>query len=133
MTEQRAIAWGVDLDIAAIGIAHDLDGVVRRQRRARSRDRAQRSDHRGLDRQRMDRDVGHAAQGSGAFLGAAKIERAADAKAPHHRDVVIGEMTEMVGAENLPPAHGAAVLGGITAKIAEIAGAGEIEMAGRGI
>ena len=39
----------------------------------------------------------------------------------------------MVGAEDLPPAHGAAVRGRIAAEIAEIGGAGEIEVAGMGI
>ena len=49
-----------------------------------------------------------------------------------HGDIFFGEMAEMVGAEDLPPAHDAAVVGGIAAKVAEIAGAGEVEMAGRG-
>ena len=80
----------------------------------------------------MHGDVGHAAQRGVALLGAAKIERAADAEAAHHGDVVIGEMAEMIGAEDLPPAHDAAIAGGIAAEIAEIAGAGEVEMAGRG-
>jgi hypothetical protein len=38
----------------------------------------------------------------------------------------------MVGAEQLAPSHNAAVLADIAAEIAKIAGAGEIEMAGRG-
>jgi hypothetical protein len=42
-------------------------------------------------------------------------------------------MAEMVGAEDLPPAHHAAVFSGIAAEIAEIAGAGEVEMTGRRI
>ena len=133
MGEQRAEARSVVLDIAAIGVAHDVDGVIRRQRRAGGRDRAQRRNHRGLDRQRMNGDVGDAAQCGGALFLAAKIEGAADAQAPHDGDVVIGEMAEMVGAEDLPPAHDAAVACGIAAEIAEIAGAGEAEMAGRGI
>ena len=49
-----------------------------------------------------------------------------------HDGVLIGKMAEMVGAENLPPAHGAAVAGRVAAEVAEIAGAGKIEMAGRG-
>ena len=77
-------------------------------------------------------DFRHAAQRGGALLGAAKIERAADAELPQHGDIVVGEMAEMVGAEDLPPAHGAAVARRIAAEIAEIAGAGEVEMAGRG-
>ena len=77
-------------------------------------------------------DFRHAAQGGGALLGAAKVERAADAELPQHGDIVVGEMAEMVGAEDLPPAHGPAVARRIAAEIAEIAGAGEIEMAGGG-
>ena len=50
----------------------------------------------------------------------------------NHSDIVVGEMAEMVGAEDLPPAHDAAVARGIAAEIAEIAGAGKTEMAGRG-
>ncbi len=132
MRKQRAVTLRVVLDIAAVGLAHHLDGMVGRQRRAGGRDRAQRRDHGGFDRQRMDGDFRHAAQGGGALLGAAKVERAADAELPQHGDIVIGEMAEMVGAEDLPPAHGPAVARGIAAEIAEIAGAGEIEMAGGG-
>ena len=80
----------------------------------------------------MDRDFRNTAQRGGALLGAAKVERAADAELPQHRDIIVGEMAEMVGAEDLPPAHGPAVTRGIAAEIAEIAGAGEIEMAGGG-
>jgi len=40
-------------------------------------------------------------------------------------------MAEMVGAEDLSPADAAAVLGAIAAEVAEIAGAGEIEVTGR--
>ena len=56
-----------------------------------------------------------------------------DAEPAQDRGVIVGEMAEMVGAEDLPPAHGAAIPGRIAAEIAEIAGAGEIEMTGRGI
>jgi len=42
-------------------------------------------------------------------------------------------MAKMVGAENLPPADRAAVPGGVAAKVSEVAGAGEVEVAGRGI
>ena len=79
----------------------------------------------------MSGDVGHAAQRLGTLLGAAKIERAPEPR-PQHRDVVVGQMAEMIGAEELPPAHDAAVAGGIAAEIAKIAGAGEVEMADRG-
>ena len=80
----------------------------------------------------MGGDFRHAAQGGGALLGTAKVERAANAELPQHGNIVIGEMAEMVGAEDLPPAHGAAVARGVAAEIAKIAGAGEIEMAGGG-
>jgi hypothetical protein len=46
-------------------------------------------------------------------------------------DVSCREVAEMIGAENLPPAYGATVPAGIAAKVAEIAGAGEIEVTGR--
>jgi len=39
-------------------------------------------------------------------------------------------MAEMVGTEDLPPADSAAIFAGIAAQIAEIAGTGEIEVAG---
>ena len=65
-----------------------------------------------------------------ALLGAAEIECAPDAEAAQHLDIGFGEMAEMVGAEDLPPAHDAAVPGRIAAEVAEIAGAGEIEVAG---
>ncbi len=81
----------------------------------------------------MNRDLREAADRRRALLGAAKIERALQAEAAQHLDIGFGEMAEMVGAEDLPPAHRAAILAGIAAEIAEIAGAGEIEMAGRGV
>ena len=68
-----------------------------------------------------------------ALLGAAKIERALQTQAAQHFDIGLGEMAEMVGAEDLPPADGAAISGGIATEVAEIAGAGEIEVAGRDI
>jgi len=39
----------------------------------------------------------------------------------------------MVGTEDLPPPHGAAIFGRIAAEVAEIAGAGKAEMTGGGI
>jgi hypothetical protein len=39
----------------------------------------------------------------------------------------------MVGTEDLPPSDDTAVRSGIAAEIAEVAGAGEVEMAGRGV
>ena len=79
----------------------------------------------------MNGDLRYAALGGGALLGAAKVERAADAEFAQHGGVTIGEMAEMVGAKNLPPAYSAAVGRRVTSEIAKIAGAGEIEMAGR--
>ncbi len=81
----------------------------------------------------MHGDVGHAAQRFGALGDAAEIERAFDPEAAHHGDVLLGEMRKMVGAEDLPPAHGPAVARLVAAEVAEIAGAGEIEMTGRGV
>jgi len=81
----------------------------------------------------MHLDLPDAAQGACALLHAAKVERASDAERAQHRCVGLSEMAEMVGAKDLPPAHDAATLAGIAAEIAEIAGAGKIEMAGRGL
>ncbi len=80
----------------------------------------------------MHGDFRHAALGGSALLGAAKVERAADAELAQHGGVVIGEVAEMVGAKNLPPAHRPAVGRRIAAEIAEIAGACEVEMAVEG-
>ena len=111
-----------------------LDGVLRRQRRAaRRRSRAAPQPPWVSTGSECTAMSGDAAQRRVALFRAAEIERAADAQAPHDGDVVIGEMAEMVGAEDLPPAHDAAVACGIAAEIAEIAGAGEVEMAGREI
>ena len=132
MRKQCAEPRRVLLHIVAVGIAHDFGGVVLRQLRAGGCDDAQRRDHRGFDWQRMHRHIIHEAQRSLALLGAAKIECAFDAEPANQSDIVIGEMAEMVGAEDLPPAHDAAIARGIAAEIAEIAGAGKIEMAGRG-
>jgi len=133
MREQRAEARRVVMYIAAIGIAHDLQRVARRQRGTVGSPRAQRRNDGRLDRQRMDRDLGNAAQRCCALLGAAKIERAFEAQPAQHLDIGVGEMAEMVGAEDLPPAHDATIAGGIAAKVAEIAGAGEVEVAGGGL
>ena len=54
MRKQRAEVLRVFLHVAAVGVAHHVDGVVGRQRRAGRRDGTQRRDHRGFDRQRMD-------------------------------------------------------------------------------
>jgi hypothetical protein len=114
------------------GIAHHLDRVIRRQPGASRGDGAQRGHHRGFDRQRVHVNLGHAAQRRGTFLAPAKIECAPDPEAANHCDVVIGEMAEVVRAEDLAPADAAAVACRVAAEIAEIAGAGKTEMAGRG-
>jgi hypothetical protein len=81
----------------------------------------------------MNRDLLKTAEGGNALLSAAKIERAFQTKTTQHRDIIGREVAEMVGTENLPPADGTAISGGIAAEIAKIAGAGKIEMAGGGI
>src|ERR1700722_13453023 len=78
----------------------------------------------------MNRDRIIGANGRCALLGAAKIERAFKAEAAQNVDIGHGQMAKMVGTEELPPADVAAILAGIAAEIAEIAGAGEIEMTG---
>ena len=81
----------------------------------------------------MHLDLPDAAQGACALLHAAEVERAFDAERAQHSRIGLGEMAEMVGAKDLPPAHDAAVVARIAAEIAEIAGAGKIEMAGGGL
>ena len=81
----------------------------------------------------MNRDLLEGADGRRALLNAAKIERALQTEATHHFDIGAGKMTEMVGTENLPPTHRAAIVTGIAAEITEIAGANEIEMTGGNI
>jgi hypothetical protein len=76
----------------------------------------------------MDCDLLKTAHRRHAFLGAAKIESAFQAEAAQHLDVGFSEMAEMVGAEDLSPTDAAAVLSGIAAEVAEIAGAGKIEV-----
>ena len=78
----------------------------------------------------MNRNFLKNADGGCALLGAAKIERALQAEAAQHVDIGLGEMAEMVGTEDLPPADSPAIPAAIAAQIAEIAGTGEIEMTG---
>ena len=77
-------------------------------------------------------DFLHAAQRLAALMLSAEIEGAPDAEFAQNGTVGCRQVSEMIGAEQLAPTHRAAVAGGIAAEIAEIAGAGEIEMAGRG-
>src|SRR3954453_13542619 len=95
-------------------------------------DRAQRRHHGRFDRQRMRFDMIGTAERLDAFVLAAKIYRALHAELAQHGRVGRREVAEMVRAEQLAPSPKAAVLADIAAEIAKIAGAGEIEMAGRG-
>ena len=79
----------------------------------------------------MHGDLLDHAGGRPALLYTAKIEGALNAEPAHNPDIVFREMAEMVGAENPAPANAAAIDGQIAAKITEIAGACEIEVAGR--
>ena len=63
-----------------------------------------------------------------ALFRSSKIECAFQTEAAQHRDIGFRQMAKMVGAEDAPPAYRAAVLAGIAAEIAKIAGAGEIEV-----
>jgi len=81
----------------------------------------------------MDRDFLKTAHRRNALVDATKIERALQTETTQHLDVSLGEVAEMVGAEDLPPADSAAIFGGIAAKVAKIAGAGEIEVTGKNI
>ena len=77
-------------------------------------------------------DVIDAAERLDALVLAAKIERALHAELAQHGHVGRRQVAKMVGTEQLAPSHNAAVLADIAAEIAKIAGAGEIEIAGRG-
>src|SRR5581483_9752100 len=79
----------------------------------------------------MHRDLLDHAGGGGALLDSTEVECASDAEIAHDLDVVLGEVPKMVGAKKLPPAQAAPIAGWIAAEIAEIAGAGEIEVTGR--
>src|ERR1700686_2860668 len=81
----------------------------------------------------MNGDLGKTADGGNALFGAAKIKRALQTQGTKDLDIRLGEVAKMVGTEDLPPADHPAIPGGIAPKVAEIAGAGEIEMAGRGV
>ena len=60
----------------------------------------------------MDRDFRKTAHRRNALLRAAKIERALQTQAAEYLNIGFGDMAKMVGAEDLPPADGAAILGG---------------------
>src|ERR1700687_5582138 len=79
----------------------------------------------------MNRDLGKGADGGNALFGAAKITRARQTQGTQNLDIRLGQIAKMVGAEDLPPADPAAIPGGIAPEVAEIAGAGEIEVTGR--
>jgi hypothetical protein len=79
----------------------------------------------------MHGDIGDAAQGLVALFHPAEIEGATHPQAPHHGDVIFGEAAEMIGAEDLPPAHNTAIACGVATEVAEIAGADEAQIAGR--
>src|ERR1700741_1882676 len=81
----------------------------------------------------MNHDLLKSAGRARAFVDAPKIEGASHAKRAHDVDVGSGEMAEMIGAEHPPPAQGTAIARGIAAEIAEIAGALQVEMAGRSV
>ncbi len=79
----------------------------------------------------MNRDLLKTAEGGNALLSAAKIERAFQTQGTQNLDIGLGKVAEMIGAEDLPPADSPAIPGGIAPEVAEIAGAGEIEVTGR--
>ena len=62
-----------------------------------------------------------------------EIERASDAECADDRDVLSGELAEMVGTEDVAPARGATVACGVAAEVAKIAGALQGEVTGRGV
>jgi hypothetical protein len=79
----------------------------------------------------MNRDPGKTAEGGNALFGAAKIKRALQTQGTQNLDICLGEVAKMVGTKDLPPAHGPPIPCAIAPEVAEIAGAGEIEVAGR--
>jgi hypothetical protein len=81
----------------------------------------------------MNCNLRDAAYRRGTFLATAKIECALQTQAAHDRDIGVGEAAEMVGAEDLPPSHGPTIPGGIASQVTEVAGADEVEMAGRSV
>src|SRR5436190_17845880 len=95
-------------------------------------DCAQRRYHSRLDRQRMGFDILDGAKRLAALILAAEIEGASHAKLTQHGDVSRCEVAEVIGAEDLAPAHGPPVLAGIAAEVTKIAGAGKVQVSGRG-
>ena len=77
----------------------------------------------------MHLDLLDDAGGGLALVSPAEVERGLHANAAHGLDVVLGQMAEMVGAKDLPPADRAAVAGRVAAEVAEVAGALKIEVA----
>src|SRR5690348_2525151 len=106
--KQLAKTVGVEAYIAAIGLAHDLQRIRRRER-ARLQPRPKGRDHRRLDRQRMNQDFLDLAVGAASLIDSAKIERAFHAESANDLDVGWRKVAKMVGTENLPPAKRAAV------------------------
>src|SRR6476646_9813317 len=131
MSEQRAEARRVVAYIVAVGVPHQLERIGRRQRHAIGEPGPQRCNHGRLDRQRMNRDPGKAADRGSALFGTPKIKRALQTQGTQNLDIGLGEVAEMVGAEDLAPAHRPAIPNRIAPEVAEIAGAGKIEVAGR--
>src|ERR1700756_3326122 len=129
--KQLAKTVSVEAYIAAIGFAHDLQRIRRRER-ARLQPRPKGCDHRRLDRQRMHQDFLHLAVGASELIDPAKIERTLDAESANDLDVGWREVAQMVGAENLSPAKRAAVARRVAAEGAEVAGTLKIEVAVRG-
>ena len=74
----------------------------------------------------MNRDLLKTAEGGNALLSATKIERAFQTQGTQNLDIRLGKVAEMVGTEDLPPADGPAIPGGIAPEVAKIAGTGEI-------
>src|SRR5258708_91031 len=99
--ERRAFAHSTTQTLAQIDfqISGARAGEARRQRRSDG----------GLDRQRMNRDLRQGAQGRGALLRAAKIERASNTEAAQNLDIGLGDVAKMIGTEDLPPADLAAI------------------------
>jgi len=78
----------------------------------------------------MNRDLGKAADGGNALFVPRNRTRSSGPRTQNLESASV-RWPRWLGAEDLPPAHSPAIPGGIAPEIAEIVGAGEIEVAGR--
>jgi hypothetical protein len=78
----------------------------------------------------MYREIYDSTQRLFTLLKSAEIEGASEPEVADDGDILLGKAAEMAGAEYPPPPYAAAVVCRVAAEVAEVAGAGEIQMAG---